>query len=121
HRAGGRSFPAGVGEFGIRLAYCQAAGQDANDRPYGSIVSLNEHGAVLYYMDRDRLPPSPVRSFLIDAGASHDGYACDITRTYSANSGDEFQALVDAVDAAQLRMCAQVRAGFDYRQLHLDA
>ena len=121
HRAAERAFRAGASEFGIHLAYCQAAGQDANDLPYGNIVALNEHGAVLHYTDRDRVPPSPTRSFLIDAGASHDGYACDITRTYSSNAGDEFQAMVDAVDAAQLRMCAQVRAGFDYRQLHLDA
>ena len=29
--------------------------------------------------------------------------------------------MVDAVDAAQQAMCAQVRAGVDYKQLHLDA
>src|SRR6476661_2685033 len=105
HRAAERAFRAGASEFGIHLAYCQAAGQDANDLPYSNIVALNEHGAVLHYTDRDRLPPKPVRSFLIDAGASHVGYACDITRTYSQDTGDEFQALIDAVDAAQLRMC----------------
>ena len=76
---------------------------------------------MLHYTDRDRLPPKPVRSFLIDAGAGHVGYACDITRTYSHDTGDEFQALIDAMDVAQLRMCDQVRNGFDYRQLHLDA
>lgn len=121
HRAAERAFRAGASEFGIHLAYCQAAGQDANDLPYGNIVCLNEHAAVLHYTDRDRLPPNPVRSFLIDAGASFHGYACDITRTYSAEAGDEFQAMVDAVDAAQLKMCDAVRAGFDYRQLHIDA
>src|SRR5690606_2043745 len=76
---------------------------------------------VLHYTDRDRVPPDHARSFLIDAGASHGGYACDITRTWSANPADEFQALVDAVDAAQQAMCAQVRPGVDYRRLHLDA
>ncbi|TAK39627.1 MAG: Xaa-Pro dipeptidase [Lysobacteraceae bacterium] len=121
HRAAERAFRAGASEFGIHLAYCQAAGQDSDELPYGNIIALNEHGAVLHYMDRDRVPPNPVRSFLIDAGASHGGYACDITRTYSANPADEFQALVDAMDAAQLGMCASVRNGVDYRQLHLDA
>ena len=120
HRAAERAFRAGSSEFGIHLAYCQAAGQDANDLPYGNIIALNEHGAVLHYMDRERTPPKPVRSFLIDAGASFDGYAADITRTYSAND-DEFAALVRAVDAAQLKMCDAVRAGTDYRQIHLDA
>ena len=121
HRAAERAFRAGASEFGIHLAYCQAAGQDANDLPYGNIVCLNEHAAVLHYTDRDRLPPTAARSFLIDAGASFHGYACDITRTYSADAGDEFQAMVDAVDAAQLKMCDAVRAGFDYKQLHIDA
>ncbi len=120
HRAAERAFRAGSSEFGIHLAYCQAAGQDANDLPYGNIIALNEHGAVLHYMDRDRLPPKPVRSFLIDAGASFGGYASDITRTYSAQA-DDFAALIDAVDAAQLTMCDAVRAGFDYKQIHLDA
>ncbi len=120
HRAAERAFRAGSSEFGIHLAYCEAAGQDANDLPYGNIIALNEHGAVLHYTDRDRLPPKTIRSFLIDAGASFGGYACDITRTHSAHD-DEFAAMIQAVDAAQLKMCAAVRAGFDYRQLHLDA
>ncbi|WP_395625334.1 Xaa-Pro dipeptidase [Thermomonas sp.] len=120
HRAAERAFRAGSSEFGIHLAYCQAAGQDANDLPYGNIVCLNEHAAVLHYTDRDRIPPTQARSFLIDAGASFGGYASDITRTYSAQA-DEFAALIEAVDAAQLKMCDAVRAGTDYRQLHLDA
>ena len=121
HRAAERAFRAGASEFGIHLAYCQAAGQDANDLPYGNIVALNEHGAVLHYTDRDRVPPKPVRSFLIDAGASCNGYACDITRTYASDTGSEFKSLIDAVDVAQRKMCDQVRDGVDYRQLHLDA
>ena len=121
HRAAERAFRNGASEFGIHLAYCQAAGQDSNDLPYGNIVALNEHGAVLHYTDLGRLPPKPVRSFLIDAGASHGGYASDITRTHASDTSGEFQSMIDAVDAAQQTMCAQVRAGFDYRQLHLDA
>ncbi|MFS8063741.1 MAG: Xaa-Pro dipeptidase [Luteimonas sp.] len=121
HRAAERAFRAGASEFGIHLAYCQAAGQDAGELPYGNIVALNEHGAVLHYTELGRVPPEPVRSFLIDAGGSHGGYACDITRTYASDTAGEFQALIDAVDVAQQAMCAQVRAGFDYKQLHLDA
>lgn len=121
HRAAERAFRAGASEFGIHLVYCQAAAQDANDLPYSNIIALNEHGAVLHYTERDRLPPGELRSFLIDAGASHDGYACDITRTYAADAGSEFQAMVDAVDAAQRAMCDQVRAGTDYKQIHVDA
>ncbi|MDH5835519.1 Xaa-Pro dipeptidase [Luteimonas kalidii] len=121
HRAAERAFRAGASEFGIHLAYCQAAGQDANDLPYANIVALNAHGAVLHYTELERVPPKPARSFLLDAGASHAGYACDITRTHAHADEADFQALVNAVDAAQQRMCEQVRAGVDYRQLHLDA
>ena len=121
HAAAERAFRAGASEFGIHLAYCQAAGQDANELPYGNIVALNAHAAVLHYTEFGRLAPDPLRSFLIDAGASHAGYAADITRTYAADPGSEFQAMIDAVERAQRAMCDQVRAGADYRQLHLDA
>ncbi len=121
HRAAERAFRAGASEFGIHLAYCQAAGQDANDLPYNNIVALNTHGAVLHYTDRDRVPPKQIRSFLIDAGGSHAGYASDITRTYASDADGEFQSMIDAVDAAEQRLCDKVRAGTDYKQIHLDA
>ncbi|WP_115531010.1 Xaa-Pro dipeptidase [Xanthomonas campestris] len=121
HRAAEAAFRAGQSEFGIHMAYCSAVGQDANELPYGNIIALNEHGAVLHYTELGRQAPQPLRSFLIDAGASAHGYASDITRTYAADAGSEFQALIDAVDAAQLRMGDAVRAGVDYKQLHVDA
>ncbi|MBT2748141.1 MULTISPECIES: Xaa-Pro dipeptidase [unclassified Lysobacter] len=121
HRAAETAFRAGLSEFDIHLAYCAAARQDAHDLPYGNIIALNQNGAVLHYMELDREAPAQSRSFLIDAGASHHGYACDITRAYASDARDEFQALIDAVDAAQLKMCDQVRAGTDYKRIHLDA
>jgi len=121
HRAAEAAFRDGGSEFEIHMAYCRAVGQDANELPYGNIVALNEHGAVLHYTELERQAPAQPRSFLIDAGASAHGYASDITRSYAADRGSEFQALIDAVDAAQIRMGQNVRAGVDYKQLHLDA
>ncbi|MEO6263910.1 MAG: Xaa-Pro dipeptidase [Luteimonas sp.] len=121
HRVAEAAFRAGKSEFDIHLAYCGAARQDAGELPYNNIVALNQHGAVLHYTELGRMPPAEIRSFLIDAGASFGGYACDITRTYARNTAGEFQALIDALDKAQLEMCTQVRSGFDYKQLHLDA
>ncbi|MFC0676982.1 Xaa-Pro dipeptidase [Lysobacter korlensis] len=121
HRAAEAAFRNGGSEFDIHLAYCAAARQDAFELPYRNIVALNEHGAVLHYTELDRDAPADPRSFLIDAGAAHAGYASDITRTYARDTGSEFQQLIDAVDAAQQRMCAQVRAGIDYKRIHLDA
>ena len=121
HRAAEAAFREGLGEFDIHLAYCAAARQDACELPYGNIVALDEHAAVLHYTELARQAPAQARSFLIDAGASHYGYACDITRTYARDTAGEFQQLIDAVDAAQLAMCDQVRGGTDYKRIHLDA
>ncbi len=121
HRAAEAAFRAGQSEFDIQLAYCAAARQEAADLPYNNIVALNRNGAVLHYTDLEHSPPPDIRSFLIDAGASHAGYACDITRTYSYDTNGEFQSMINAVDLAQRGMCDQVRAGVDYKQLHLDA
>jgi Xaa-Pro dipeptidase len=121
HRAAEAAFRDGRSEFEIHLAYCLAARQDANELPYNNIVALDEHGAVLHYTELAREAPTQARSFLIDAGASCHGYACDITRTYARDTRGEFQQLIDAVDAAQRAMCDQVRAGTDYKRIHLDA
>ncbi|QOW25112.1 Xaa-Pro dipeptidase [Lysobacter sp. H23M47] len=121
HRAAEAAFRSGASEFDIHMAYCIAARQDANELPYHNIVALNEHAAVLHYTELATTPPEDIRSFLIDAGGSFGGYASDITRTYAADPDSEFQALIDAVDVAQRQMCDEVRAGFDYRELHLGA
>jgi Xaa-Pro dipeptidase len=121
HRAAETAFREGKSEFAIHMAYCSAVGQDVAELPYNNIVALNEHGAVLHYTELSRSVPTPLRSFLIDAGASFHGYASDITRSYALDTSSEFQAMIDAVDAAQIKMCDAVRAGVDYKQLHIDA
>ncbi|HET6431186.1 Xaa-Pro dipeptidase [Dyella sp.] len=121
HRAAEQAFRAGESELGIHQAYLAAAGQTDAELPYSSIVALNEHGAVLHYMDFTRTPPEASRSLLIDAGASASGYASDITRSHAAHGADEFQALIDAMDAVQQRQAASVRAGVDYAALHVAA
>lgn len=121
HRAAEAAFREGKSEFGIHMAYCSAVGQDLGELPYNNIVALNEHNAVLHYMELGRTPPPQSRSFLIDAGASFHGYASDITRTYAMDTSSEFQALIDAVDTAQIGMANGVRAGTDYKRLHIDA
>ena len=79
---------------------------------------MNEAGATLHYQHLERRPPSPPRSLLLDAGASVNGYGSDITRTWSHADGD-FAALVAAMDTLQRGLCAEVRAGVDWRAIHL--
>ncbi|MEO7051237.1 MAG: Xaa-Pro dipeptidase, partial [Rhodanobacter sp.] len=114
HRAAEQAFRHGASELGIHQAYLAAAGQIDSELPYSSIVALNEHGAVLHYMDFTRQPPKRTRSLLIDAGASASGYASDITRTYAAADAGEFQALIESMDTAQQGFVAKVRAGQSY-------
>lgn len=119
HREAERAFREGCSEYEIHQRYCQAAGQLDHQLPYGNIVALNRHGAVLHYQDHQLEPPAERHSFLIDAGATQHGYASDITRTYSAQK-DEFANMVSAMDALQQGLCGEVRAGLDYRELHLE-
>lgn len=119
HVAAEAAFREGLTEFGIHQAYCQAVSHADNELPYSNIIALNTHGAVLHYTDLDRQPPGETRSFLIDAGAQVHGYASDITRTYSFNDV-RFAELVERMDTVQLEIVAKVRAGVDYRDLHVD-
>jgi Xaa-Pro dipeptidase len=121
HRAAEAAFRGGESEFGIHMAYLDAAKETDLELPYSNIIALNEHGAVLHYTDLNHAPPAHPHSFLIDAGASFHGYASDITRTYAGKGADEFAALIDAVDTAQRGFASKVRAGQSYPELHVHA
>jgi Xaa-Pro dipeptidase len=88
--------------------------------PYGNIIALNENGATLHYYHhtRDRVADDQLHSFLIDAGATINGYASDITRTY-ARRGGEFQELIDAMDEAELQLVAACGPATNYIDIHL--
>lgn len=119
HLAARAAFRAGASEAQVHAAYLAATGHTDLDLPYTNIVCLNEHGATLHYQYKDTVAPSRNRSLLIDAGAEVDGYASDITRTWG-DGDDLFGALLNAVDNEQQALCGKVRAGTDYRDLHLE-
>jgi len=121
HRAAEAAFRSGASEYDINTAYLNAVHETENELPYSNIIALNQHGAVLHYTDLNRAPPARADSFLIDAGASFHGYAADITRTYASAQAAEFQALVDAVDHAQLGFVEKVQKGKNYSELHVHA
>lgn len=120
HVAAERAFRAGSSEFEIHIEYMRATQHSENALPYGNIIGLNQHAAVLHYQFQEREAPLERHSLLIDAGATFLGYASDITRTWSA--GDpEFTELVERMDAAEQQICAMVRPGRDYREVHFFA
>lgn len=118
HRAAEACFRAGGSEFAIQLAYLAAVQQTENEVPYGNIIALNQNAAILHYTALERQKPAQLHSFLIDAGASYHGYAADITRTYSAKD-DEFQALINSMNAVQLALVDMLKPGIKYSDVHL--
>ena len=119
HQAVAAAFGPGVSEFDLQQIYCGAMQQREKELPYSSIVALNEHASTLHYQHLRTRAPSPMRSLLIDAGAQFNGYAADITRTYSASGGDNFDALIKSMETLQQRVCADVKPGVDYVALHV--
>ena len=120
HRAAAAAFAAGASEFEIELAFLETCGLREQELPYNPIIALNAGGAVLHYQVLEKRAPAERLSLLIDAGAEFAGYASDITRTYSTADPD-FAALIGQMDRMQQTLCAGVRAGIDWREVHLEA
>lgn len=120
HRAAHQAYLDGGSEFAIHQAFLRGCGQREQELPYQAIVALNEHAATLHYQQLDRQNPAQRRSLLIDAGAGFRGYGSDITRTYG-NGQATFEALLRGMDTLQQTLCAAVRPGLDWRDLHLHA
>ncbi|WP_397471464.1 Xaa-Pro dipeptidase [Rheinheimera sp.] len=119
HNAAKAAFYAGGSEFDIQLAYLAAVRQTENEVPYGNIIALNQNAAILHYTALERSAPAKRHSFLIDAGAEFNGYAADITRTYSYNTQDEFASLITAVNEVTLELGAALKPGLKYGELHV--
>jgi Xaa-Pro dipeptidase len=119
HIAVAAAFKSGVNELDLHQAYLAASGQRETELPYGNIIALNEHAATLHYMRMRGEPPAVTRSLLIDAGAEFNGYAADITRTYSASANDDFAALINSLEQLQQRICGEVKPGVDFVVLHV--
>ena len=117
HLAALRAYEQGASEYATHLAYLEASSQTEAGLPYSSIVAQNEHAGVLHYQHYDRTAPAQRRSFLIDAGAKHLGYAADVTRTHAAEPG-AFADLIQGLDLRQQSLVGDLRPGLSYVDLH---
>src|SRR6185436_1221729 len=117
HIAAEQAFRAGASEFEVALAFMKACGHRERELPYNPIIALNEGGAVLHYQIQQRTRPAKLHSLLIDAGAEFAGYASDITRSHSYQDA-EWAGIIASFDQLQLRLCAQVRTGLDWKDFH---
>lgn len=118
HKAAKGAFFNGASEFEIQQQYLAEISQGENEMPYGNIIALNQHAAILHYMTLAHVKPQQRLSFLIDAGASYHGYAADITRTYSFEK-NRFSELISALNQQQLSIIDAMKPGVKYTDLHI--
>ena len=116
HRAAEQAFRAGAAEYDILLTFLASSQHTENELPYPAIIAKNTHGAVLHYQHYER-EPGDSNSLLIDAGCSCNGYASDITRTYSYAPGD-FQDLIDGLDDIQRQLVSRIAPNISFVDLH---
>ena len=118
HRAARDAFFSGASELEISLAFQSACTLPEESLAYPSVVGINEHAAILHYLGRSARRPVESHSLLIDAGASFNGYAADITRTY-ARAGGLFADMVIAFDEMQQLLVSEHIVGRRYFDLSL--
>lgn len=118
HNAAKASFDTGNSERQIHLDYLVASQQLEEELPYHNIVCLDEKGAILHYTAK-RADYKNGKTFLIDGGAQTNGYACDITRTWTRGEcPSEFVELLAKVNTMQLKVCEMTKPGANIRDLH---
>jgi Xaa-Pro dipeptidase len=111
-------------ELHLHLLYLSATLQDDVETPYKNIVALGGNAAILHHVHYGREAPRVGRSLLLDAGAVCRGYASDVTRTYAdegSPGGRAFADLIARTERMQQALCARVRVGTPYEDLHDEA
>jgi Xaa-Pro dipeptidase len=122
YRAIEKAFRAGASEMELHHAYLTAIGDVEEALPYTSIVALDDRSATLHYHGKRGKLPSPSKVLLVDAGATVNGYASDITRTFVREGVEPvFARLLDGMKALQAKLCLEGRPGLHYRDFHLRA
>ena len=107
-------------ELELHLAFLGATRQDDAETPYKNIVALGKHAATLHHISYAKRA-QPAQSLLLDAGAGFAGYGSDITRTWVKGGGAlaaAYGQLVAGLESMQQRLCATVRVGMPYEELH---
>jgi Xaa-Pro dipeptidase len=107
-------------ELELHLAFLGSTRQDDAETPYKNIVALGKHAATLHHISYEKRA-QPAQSLLVDAGACFAGYCSDVTRTWVKGRGaaaSAFAQLVSGMEAMQQGLCARVRVGMPYEELH---
>lgn len=122
HERARKAFKSWSSEREIYWAYLEASDQLELENPYVPIVALDEKAAFLHYQEKRGAEAAPGKVLLIDAGAAHEGYAADVTRTWAQDDCDGvYLTLLDAVDRLERELVALVTPGRPYLEIHLAA
>ena len=120
HKAARKGFETGASELDIHYAFVQAMNMVDDELPYTTIIAFNEKSAILHYQAKRDVRDA--RVLLIDAGSAAHGYASDITRTYTSSDCDaRFVSLREGMERLQQELCADVKPGLSFVDLHLSA
>ena len=122
HLAARSAFEDGASEREIHRRYLRAADHLEGELPYGSIVALDQKGAILHYQHKRGAEAAPGQVLLIDAGAAWEGQAADLTRTWARPDADPtFLALLEGMDALERKLVAMVTPARPYLEIHLES
>jgi Xaa-Pro dipeptidase len=105
----------------IHHAFLAACSATEAALPYPTIVAQDEKSSVLHYQRKRDRGDARAAVLLLDAGAPLRGYGSDITRTWTEEADPVFAALVEGMEILQQRLCASVRPGVPYLDLHVAA
>lgn len=113
-------FAAGGSERELFWAFLEGSDQVAIDLPFPPIVALDHKSAILHYQHKRGESSAPGRVFLLDAGATCDGWASDVTRTWAREDADPvFLALLHGMDELERTLVAKVAPGVPYGDIHV--
>ncbi|KAI4253142.1 MAG: hypothetical protein LQ352_003878 [Teloschistes flavicans] len=123
HTAVLRAIPSARHEQDLEATFistCISSG--AKNQAYHGIFGSGENAATLHYQHNDQ-PLDGRRNILVDAGAEHDCYCSDVTRTmplsgtFDPESSHIYRLVAEMQDAA----FAMLKAGVRWESLHLRA
>lgn len=119
HIAAKESFDEGVSEFDIHLDYLSITSQTEEEVPYHNIIAINENASILHYQYLTREVADNLRTFLIDAGSTCNGYASDITRTHIGTNVqcDAFIAIVEGLRHIKLSLIEKCTKGTSWLEI----
>jgi Xaa-Pro aminopeptidase len=119
HHEVARAVEPGLNEFEIQALLEGTFRRHGADRPaFSSIVGSGPNSTTLHYRAADRFMEAQ-DVVVVDIGASYQGYAADVTRTYPVDGrfSPDQRAVYEIVLAAQKAAEAQARPGASFPQL----